>query len=250
MLPEKGNTPTRQRALEIKRRGRQLGSSRTRRQVHAVDILPRGKSKKGDTEKLVSRGKEFVNAVKDVPKVIKSTGGKPGDKIIGKAAEVMPGAKDPKKGKERRRGLYTKILGATKSDPITHMQVATVKEQIKTFSQFMLEANAPRPDAHKTIQKNWERKHKGMTAHITQRKDGNLHLGDIFVPPNKRKEKKNIGSRFMKGLSHYADKVRKDVTLRADAEKGQESRLSKFYQRFGFKQKEGSNHYRRTPTER
>ena len=118
---------------------------------------------------------------------------------------------------------------------------------MKTFSQFMLEANAPRPDAHKTIQRNWERKHKGMTAHITQKKDGHLHLGDLFVPPNKRKENKRIGSRFMKGLSNYADKVRKDVTLRADAEKGQENRLSKFYQSFGFKRKEGTHHYRRTP---
>jgi predicted kinase len=133
MLPDKdkngkGVVKTQDRALYLKRLKRQLKTTRTEREVHNVDVLPRGDYKKNDPKQLVSRGKEYHNAVKEIPQEVKKSGGKPGDKIVGKAAEVMPGSKDVEKGRKSRRKLYSKILGATEYDPITKIQVATVKE--------------------------------------------------------------------------------------------------------------------------
>jgi predicted kinase len=133
MLPDKdkngkGVVKTQDRALYLKRLKRQLKTTRTKRKVHNVDVLPRGDYKKNDSKQLVSRGKEYHNAVKEIPQEVKKSGGKAGDKIVGKAAEVMPGSKDVEKGRKSRRKLYSKVLGATEYDPVTRIQVATVKE--------------------------------------------------------------------------------------------------------------------------
>lgn len=149
MLPSKekeqmygaGVRKTQDRALYLKRLRRQLRTTRTQRGVHNVDVLPRGEHKKNDSDKLISRGKEYHQAVREIPKEVKNAGGNKGDKIVGKAAEVMVGSKDLEKGRKSRRNLYSRALGATKWDPITRVQVAQVKEY-KTFSQFIEEARS------------------------------------------------------------------------------------------------------------
>ena len=119
---------TKERVLFLKRLKRQTGN-RTNRQVHAVDVLPKQDFKKNDPEKLITRGKEYHSSVKDIPKNVKNVAkGKPGDIISGKAAEVMPGSKDIKKGRTKRENLYSRVLGASKRDPITNIQAARVKE--------------------------------------------------------------------------------------------------------------------------
>jgi predicted kinase len=148
-LPEKerhggdgeGVRSTQDRALHLRRLKKQLRTTRTRRGVHVVDILPRGDYKKNDPKDLPSRGREFHRVVGEVPQEIINAGGKKGDKIVGKASEVMPGSKNPEKGRMKRRKLYSKVIGATKWDPITKVQVASVKEEMKTFSEFIAEAN-------------------------------------------------------------------------------------------------------------
>lgn len=128
-MPDKKDrkvTPTAKRALYLRRLSRQTGS-RSNRQVHAVDILPTKDFKKGDPG-YMSRGRQYHQDVKDIPSKVKSSGGKSGDVIVGKAAEVLSGSKNVKRGREAREKTYTKKLGATRRDPVTNVQVARVKE--------------------------------------------------------------------------------------------------------------------------
>ena len=119
---------TKQRALQLKRLARQTGN-RSSRQVHAVDILPKKDFKKDDPKELITRGKEYHSSVRNIPSNVKKvSGGKSGDVIVGKAAEVMSGSKDVKKGRRKREELYSRVLGASKRDPITNVQSARVKE--------------------------------------------------------------------------------------------------------------------------
>lgn len=99
---------------------------RTDRKVHAVDILPRTNTSKNDPG-FVTRGREFHQDVETIPDKVKSVGGKPGDVVVGKAAEPIPGSKNPKKARKVRERLYTNKLDATKRDPITNIQSARVK---------------------------------------------------------------------------------------------------------------------------
>jgi hypothetical protein len=119
-------TPTSQRVLQLRKLKKQLGN-RSNRQVHNVDILPKKDYKKNDPRELISRGKSYHDEIKSVPEKIKSAGGKPGDKFVGKAMEVMPGSTDVKKGRKKRERVYSKVLGMTKRDPITNVQTGTVK---------------------------------------------------------------------------------------------------------------------------
>jgi hypothetical protein len=119
---------TKQRALFLKRLKRQTGN-RSNRKVHAVDVLPKKDFKKNDPKELITRGKEYHSTVRDIPKNVKDVAkGKPGDIISGKAAEVMSGSKDMKAGRKKRENLYSRVLGASKRDPITNIQAARVKE--------------------------------------------------------------------------------------------------------------------------
>jgi GNAT superfamily N-acetyltransferase len=116
---------------------------------------------------------------------------------------------------------------------------------MKTFSEFLAEGSTePKSDAHKTITKNWERKHKGMTARFKEKED-NIHLGDVWLPPSARS--KGTGGRFVKGLSNYARKKGKSISLRADPEKGKEDKLHNFYTRAGFERSGSSNKYTKKP---
>jgi GNAT superfamily N-acetyltransferase len=104
---------------------------------------------------------------------------------------------------------------------------------MKSFKEFLAEANEPKPDALKTITRNWEKKHKGLTAQASLTPSGAIRLHNIFVP--KSKQGKGIGSRFMKGLGRYADKTQKQTRLSQSAEPGRERDLSRFYRKFNFK---------------
>lgn len=123
----KGVTPTKNRVLYLRRLARQIGRRGTKK-VHAVDILPRKDFSKNDPKELITRGKEYNSAVGNISHNIKTvSGGKPGDVIVGKAAEVMRGAEDMTKGRKKRERFYSKKIDASPRDPITNVQKATVK---------------------------------------------------------------------------------------------------------------------------
>lgn len=116
---------------------------------------------------------------------------------------------------------------------------------MKTYKEFIVEATKEaRPDAGKTITKNWERKHKGMTARFKEG-EKNVHLGDVWLPPSSRN--KGVGKRFVKGLSHYAGNKGKSISLRASAEKGKEDKLHNFYTRAGFERQGNTDKYMKKP---
>ena len=141
MLPPKqlesgrGVRSTGERDLYLRRLRRQMGGGRTRRGVHAVDVLPRGDFMKNDPKQLITRGKEYHKAVSDIPNEVKGFGAKRGDKIVGTASEVMPGSKNIERGKQNRRSLYRRVLGATKQDPITRKQVATIRDEFEHLDE-------------------------------------------------------------------------------------------------------------------
>lgn len=233
----KGVKPTRDRALFLRRLRRQLKTSRTPRKVHAVDILPRGEYGKNNPEKLMSRGKEYHDAVEKIPDEIKSAGGKSGDKIAGKATEVMSGSTNIEKGREKRRKLYSKKLKATKWDPITKVQVATVKEQttLKKFSQFIEESK----EVLNKISSAYERRYPGMKLHVYPSHNDSIRVHSIEVP--KKLRGRGIGSRAMKGISQFADRQNKRVTLSPQPESGYKEKLTNFYKKFNFKSNRGKN---------
>jgi predicted GNAT family acetyltransferase len=224
----KGVKSTKDRAIFLKRLKKQLKTTRTRRGVHAVDILPKGDYKKNDPKDSIPRGREFQRVVREVPQEVKNAGGKKGDKIVGKAAEVMPGSKNPEQGRKKRRKLYSKAIGATDWDPVTKVQVASVKEQ-KTFSQFIQESQK----VLKTIDGKYSRRHPGVNIDASYDKATNrIRVNQLFVPPALRG--KGIGKRVMKGLGKYADKNNMQITLRQDPDKGREEDLDNFYKKHGF----------------
>tara|TARA_R110000868_G_scaffold4750_3_gene29381 strand:+ start:661 stop:1704 length:1044 start_codon:yes stop_codon:yes gene_type:complete len=235
-----GVRSTKDRALHLKRLKRQLRTTRTRRGVHNVDILPTGDYKKNDPKDLTPRGREFQRVVREVPQEVKNAGGKRGDKIVGKASEVMPGSSNPEAGRRKRRKLYSKAIGATKWDPVTKVQVASVKEEMKTFSQFITEAKEARPpkEVLRKIDRAYGRKHPGTNVDVSHDDEsGDLRVNQLFVPPNQ--QGKGIGTRVMKGLTKYADKQKKRMTLTQDPDKGKKGKLAKFYKSHGFEKNRG-----------
>lgn len=116
---------------------------------------------------------------------------------------------------------------------------------MKTFKEFLSEAKEAKPDAGKTITRNWERRHKGMTARFKEG-ESNVHLGDVWLPPHLRN--KGVGGRFVKGLTRFAHNSGRSVSLRAEPEKGKEEKLHQFYTRAGFERQGNSNKYIKRPT--
>jgi len=93
--------------------------------VHSVEINQRDSmSAKGDKKKLISRGKNFIKAVKDTPEHLKKAGAKKGEVVVGKPEAVMSG-EDEKTGQAKRAKLYKKIFGkrSTKKSEKTGMMV-------------------------------------------------------------------------------------------------------------------------------
>jgi hypothetical protein len=106
---------------------------------------------------------------------------------------------------------------------------------MKTFRQFITESQ----ESLDKIGSAWRRKYPGMKFHSTLSNSGDVRLHAIEVPKEKRNQ--GIGSRAIKGLTRYADKQNKRVTLTPQADKGKKGKLEKFYKSFGFNKNSGRN---------
>lgn len=106
---------------------------------------------------------------------------------------------------------------------------------MKTYRQFVAESQ----EVLDKIGSAWRRKHPGMKFHSTLDTQGDIRLHAIEVPKEKRGQ--GIGTRAMKGLTNYADKQQKRVTLTPQADKGKKGKLEKFYKNFEFKANKGRN---------
>lgn len=113
---------------------------------------------------------------------------------------------------------------------------------MKTFSQFLQEAKAAKPpqEVLNKISRAYGKKHRGVNVDASHSdKSGDIRLHNIWIPPEKRSQ--GIGGRIMKGLSKYADKQGKRITLNQAPEKGKKEKLAKFYKSHGFQANKGRN---------
>jgi GNAT superfamily N-acetyltransferase len=109
---------------------------------------------------------------------------------------------------------------------------------MKTFEQFITEANPPKPNALETISRNVERKH-GMKFFATPYHGNDIRLHSIEVPKEKRGQ--GIGTRALRGLTKFADKTGRRIVLSPAPEKGKKEKLNRFYRSFGFVPNKGRN---------
>jgi GNAT superfamily N-acetyltransferase len=110
---------------------------------------------------------------------------------------------------------------------------------MKTFKEFLAEANPPKSDAYYTISKNWERKPQVKKFNVTMGNRGDLRVHGFEVYPQFRGQ--GYGTKALGGLNRYADSVNKRITLTPQAERGYKGKLKKFYNKLGFVPNKGRN---------
>lgn len=106
----------------------------------------------------------------------------------------------------------------------------------------MIEAKEARPpeEVLRKINQAYGRKYPGVNVNVSHdEKTGDLRVNQLFVPPNM--QGKGIGTGVMKGLTKYADKQKKRMTLTQDPDKGKKAKLAKFYKSHGFEPNRGRN---------
>lgn len=104
----------------------------------------------------------------------------------------------------------------------------------------MIEAKEARPpeEVLRKINQAYGRKYPGVNVNVSHdEKTGDLRVNQLFVPPNM--QGKGIGTGVMKGLTKYADKQKKRMTLTQDPDKGKKAKLAKFYKSHGFEPNRG-----------
>jgi len=103
------------RVKDLKKQISKAGAKK-RGPVHNVDIMHRDSDVgKGDPDRQMERGRNFIQALKDTPKHLKRAGAKKGEAVVGKPTAVMSG-EDQKTGVAKRAKLYKKVFGKRSSD--------------------------------------------------------------------------------------------------------------------------------------
>ena len=98
------------RVKDLKKNMTKAGADK-RGRVHTVDIMHRDSGVvKGDPDKQMERGRNFIAAVKDTPNQLKRAGAKKGEAVTGRPSAVMP-SEDKKTGEAKRAKLYKKAFG-------------------------------------------------------------------------------------------------------------------------------------------
>jgi flagellum-specific peptidoglycan hydrolase FlgJ len=123
------------RVKDLKKNMTKAGADK-RGRVHTVDIMHRDSGVgKGDPDRQMERGRNFIAAVKDTPKQLKRAGAKKGETVIGKPTAVMPG-EDKKTGEAKRAKLYKKAFGKKSSEKSakTGLMVGKVDESSEFYN--------------------------------------------------------------------------------------------------------------------
>jgi len=113
---------------------------------------------------------------------------------------------------------------------------------MKTFSQFLQEAKEAKPpqEVLNKISRAYGKRYRGVNVDASHDdRSGDIRLNNIWIPPDQRNQ--GIGSRAMKGLTQYADRQRKRITLNQAPEPRKKAKLAKFYQSHGFQSNRGRN---------
>jgi len=107
---------------------------------------------------------------------------------------------------------------------------------MKTFSEFMIESQ----QVLNRISRNYGRRYRGVNVDVSHDpKTDSIRVNQLFVPPELRGQ--GIGTRVMKGLGQYADRINNRITLTQDPDKGKKAKLAKFYKSHGFEANRGRN---------
>lgn len=114
---------------------------------------------------------------------------------------------------------------------------------MKTFKEFIAEANKPKPDALDKITRNNERMHSGLVYKASYTPSGDIRLHAMHTP----EPGKGLGGRLMKGLKLHADKTKRNIRLSPSAQPGREGDLLRFYRRHEFKKVKDSDTMIREP---
>jgi hypothetical protein len=122
--------PSSESVRRVKDLKKQISKSGAKKRgpVHTVDIMHRDSDiGKGDKEKQMERGRNFIKALKDTPKHLKRAGAKKGETVVGKPEAVMSG-EDKKTGVAKRAKLYKKVFGkkSTEKSAKTGLMVGKV----------------------------------------------------------------------------------------------------------------------------
>jgi GNAT superfamily N-acetyltransferase len=186
-----------------------------------------GKGHEDEADYIISDTKVVNKGIEKNPRVFRPTKDQKLDQT-----KLVQMARDYYRGKPGTERPYVdRRKGTKKTQPI--------KEQ-KTFNQFVAEAKEAKPpkEVLAKIDKAYGRKHPGTNVDVSHdAKSGDLRINQLFVPPSQ--QGKGIGTRVMKGLTKYADKQKKRMTLNQDPDPGKKAKLAKFYKSHGFEKNRG-----------
>lgn len=118
---------------------------------------------------------------------------------------------------------------------------------MKTYSQFIAEAERKSHDeVMQTISRNYNRNNPGSNFNVQYRpatQDGkqkeHVYVGLIDV--NKKERRKRKGSRFVRGITKYADKHNLPVSVKPVAEPKYKKKLDTWYRGHGFEDNKTKN---------
>ena len=223
--------PTSSRVSGLKKIRRLLKTTRTAKPVHDISIhSDESGISKNDPKRLISRGKSFKNERRGVSDALKNAGAKTGDFAVGEPYGSMP-HENPETGKKVRAKLYGKDYGAN-----LDKRTGKMVRRVGTFEEFMIESQK----VLNTISRNYGRRYRGVNVDVSHDpKTDSIRVNQLFVPPELRGQ--GIGTRVMKGLGKYADKINNRITLTQDPDKGKKAKLAKFYKSHGFEPNKGRN---------
>ena len=109
---------------------------------------------------------------------------------------------------------------------------------MRTFDEFLSEAKKSHEEVAKDISRNWERNNPGSKFNVQFRpgkeNNGKEHLYVGLIDVNKKKRRGGLGSRFVRGVTNYADKHNLPVSVKPVPEKGFKKKLDTFYRKHEF----------------
>lgn len=107
---------------------------------------------------------------------------------------------------------------------------------MKTFREFILEAKEKSHDeAIGAISKKWDRRDSNSQYNVQYRETPKPHVYIGYINVDKKRRRQGEGSRFVRGITRYADKHKLPVSVKPVADKGYEDKLKSFYSKQGFK---------------
>jgi GNAT superfamily N-acetyltransferase len=121
-----------------------------------------------------------------------------------------------------------------------------MQKKQKAFEEFMhesalakvaLKAAKPAAEVLSKISRAYGKKYRGVNVDASVTKSGDIQLNNLWLPPQQRNQ--GIGSRAMTGLTRYADREGRRITLNQAPEKGKKAALQRFYQSYGFQSNRG-----------